>query len=412
MNAYYHWLNSLVNQNKSEYAAYPEINWLNPYQAEALTEQREKLLSGFHENALFGGTKPYYGSISPGCQRCGQGQWSCLFITGKCNAGCFYCPTPQNSDDTPTTQGLTFGSAKSYAQYIKHWGYTGVSFSGGEPLLFFERTLEYIREVKNINPAAYIWMYTNGILFTKEKARLLAEAGLNEIRFDIGATQYKLDKVALANGIIENVTIEIPAVPEEKDTLLTLLPAMAEHGVKYLNLHQLRLTPHNVKHIVKRGYTIIPAEKPLVLESELAALEILHNARKNAIPLGINYCSFHFKHRYQKAGFRKMAAKALIPDAEVTENGYVRNNAMDNIGYYQLAVTNTEAPSGNSKLYEKEGLKIWCDLHQVSEIPAIPGKTVTNNSLLYKTQFQLPPDDETDFKIWQMECIEQGFREY
>ena len=63
-------------------------------------------------------------------------------------------------------------------------------------------------------------MYTNGILADVSKFRKLAAAGLNEIRFDIGATTYGLDKVKLAKGILPNVTIEIPAVPEQRNNFV------------------------------------------------------------------------------------------------------------------------------------------------------------------------------------------------
>ncbi len=50
---------------------------------------------------------------------------------------------------------------------------------------------------------------------------------------------------------------------------------MIKAGVSNLNLHQLRLTKHNAEKLAKRNYTFIPAEQPIVLESELAALDIL-----------------------------------------------------------------------------------------------------------------------------------------
>ena len=77
-------------------------------------------------------------------------------------------------------------------------------------------------------------------------------------------------------------------------------------------------------YVLKRNYTLIPAERPLVLESELAALEIIEAAQQLQLPLGVNYCSFHFKHRFQKAGFRTRLARQLLPEATLTENGYLR----------------------------------------------------------------------------------------
>jgi pyruvate formate-lyase activating enzyme-like uncharacterized protein len=165
MNPYSVYLNNLVNKNKSNFAEYPNIKWLNPYQALEAHEKRDKLMSSLSEKLLFKETKPFHHQISEGCKLCGQGLWSCLFITNKCNASCFYCPSTQLKDEVPATQSLTFETAESYADYINFFGFKGVSFSGGEPLLFFDRTLHYLKIVRKMcSPDLYIWMYTNGIL--------------------------------------------------------------------------------------------------------------------------------------------------------------------------------------------------------------------------------------------------------
>ncbi len=290
MEAFDSYLNDLVNQNRNLFNSETNINWLHPYNSAHFQQRREELLKQLEENFLFKETKPYHKQISKGCMLCGLGTWSCLFITGKCNAGCFYCPAPQLSDETPETQGLKFDTAESYAEYIDFFKFKGVSFSGGEPLLFFDRTLQYLKQIrKKCSPSVYIWMYTNGILGDEQKFRKLAAAGIDEVRFDIGATGFKLDKLHAAKGIVPTISIEIPAIPEEKEKLKQLLPEMIKAGVSNLNLHQLRLTKHNAPKLLKRDYTYIPAERPIVLESELAALEIIQYAKQNHLDIGINY---------------------------------------------------------------------------------------------------------------------------
>ena len=191
MDSYSKYLNSLINRNKEIFSEFHDIKWLSGGQAEKAKRKRENLLNEIGDNFLFKETKPYFNQISKGCMICGQGKWSCLFITGKCNAGCFYCPAPQLQDEVPTSQNLNFETADAYAEYINFFKFKGVSFSGGEPLLFFDRTLEYLQKIREkCSPNIYTWMYTNGILADENKFKLLAEAGLDEIRFDIGATKY------------------------------------------------------------------------------------------------------------------------------------------------------------------------------------------------------------------------------
>ncbi|HPE77369.1 MAG TPA: radical SAM protein [Draconibacterium sp.] len=414
MESFINYRNSLVNKNRIEFSAYPNIKWLNEYQAVSAQKKREKLTEKLKNNWLFNETKPFHKQISKGCSLCGQGTWSCVFITGKCNAKCFYCPASQEEDCVPTSQNLHFETPESYAEYINYFKFKGVSFSGGEPLLFLDRTLQYLEQIrKDCSPEIYIWMYTNGILASEEKFRKLASAGLNEVRFDIGATHFSLEKIAFAKGIIPNITIEIPAVPEEKARLIQLLPEMIKAGVTNLNLHQLRLTKHNAPKLLKHNYTFIHAEQPVVLESELAALEILSYAFDNNLEIGINYCSFFFKNRFQKAGFRKQVANALAaPNEIITEKGFIRNYSDSSISYNAMVIFDKDKALINAN----ELQLIYKNYHFKSETalkPLIPDKELKNriDEFLIIDNNEIPKDEEL-FKIWQMEKIESGLREY
>ena len=137
MDPYNIYLNKLVNKNRLQFSEYSNLRWLNSYMATEAQEIKDKLAENPLQKWLFKKTKPYHQQISEGCKLCGEGFWSCLFITNKCNASCFYCPSPQLKDETPATQSLLFETAESYADYINHFGFRGVSFSGGEPLLVF-----------------------------------------------------------------------------------------------------------------------------------------------------------------------------------------------------------------------------------------------------------------------------------
>ncbi len=414
MEPFINYLNKLVNKNKTDFSAYPEITWLNISRAVEAQKKRDKLTGKLNKSWLFKETKPYYKQISDGCRKCGEGTWSCLFITGKCNANCFYCPAPQNTDGVPTSQNLQFETPEAYSEYINQFNFKGVSFSGGEPLLYFDRTLQYLGSIrKNCSPDIYIWMYTNGILADEDKFRRLAAAGLNEVRFDIGATNFKLNRIAFAKGIIPNITVEIPAVPEEKEKIKKLLPAMIDAGVTNLNLHQLRLTKHNAPKLVKRNYTYIHAEQPIVLESELAALEIVNHAKENKLEIGINYCSFFFKNRFQKAGFRNQVARALAGTGEfITEKGFVREYSGNEIGYKAIVISDKETPS-----VKTEELPLKFKTYQIKKETALDKIAFDEESkagideLLNSQPLEIPTD-ELLFKIWQMEYIEKGLREY
>ena len=413
METYYNWLNQLVNNNKSVFSEWTNLSWLNSYSAHDAQEKKVALLEKA-ENILFKGTKPYYKQISNGCKLCGLGQWSCLFITGKCNASCFYCPASQQEDHLPTTQNLSFADSSAFAEYVNHFRFKGVSFSGGEPLLQFGRTLDYLKQMRRkCNPDTYVWMYTNGILSETQKFRKLAAAGINEVRFDIGATGFRLDKIAAAKGIVPVISIEIPAVPEELERLKKLLPEMVKAGVSNLNLHQLRLTQHNVKQLSKRNYTYIHAEQPVVLESELAALELIAYAHDHSIDIGINYCSFHFKNRFQKAGFRNKVATALANDDDVlTQNGYIRRYSDKGIGYDSIRIFDVKPELIAVQEFQLKNKTYYYSRQAVMNTVEIDTAMKNKIDRLLEAEPIEIPDDPILFRIWQLEYIESGLREY
>ena len=319
----------LIEMNLAEYGkAGRDLNFITPRLSKNAELERTRILSDIALQVQweYKQTKPFLNDLSPGCRICGNGHWSCLFINGKCNCRCFYCPTPQNDIGVPTTNLLEFTKASDYSDYVRYFGFQGVSISGGEPLLTFEKTIDFIRTVRRNSPAhLHVWMYTNGTLLTHDHILRLKDAGLNEIRFDIGATNYDIEKLLIAVGHISCVTVEIPAIPEDMDRLSALIPLMTDVGVQYLNLHQLRLTPHNSPLLKNKKYTFLHGEKVTVLESELAVLSLFSRAIQNGWTLPINYCSFAYKHRFQQKAVRKRNAEFIIKSHEsLTENGFIR----------------------------------------------------------------------------------------
>ena len=319
----------LEEYNKKEYGErYQHLNWITPSGSDRAGRERDEILSTLSTAARFGykQTKLDCTSLSPGCETCGDGTWSCLFINGKCNCRCFYCPAQQDEIGVPTTNMLPFPNSADYLDYIDRFGFKGVSISGGEPLLTLNLTLEYIERIKKrFGERIYVWMYTNGTLITHDIILKLEQAGLDEIRFDIGAVRYQLEKARLAVGHFKHVTVEIPAIPEHFDIMQHKIREMHDSGIHFLNLHQLRLTPYNFSNLSQRKYTCLHGEKVTILESELTALSLINYAVENNISLPINYCSFVYKNRFQRAAARRRSASIIRkPYEDITEAGYIR----------------------------------------------------------------------------------------
>jgi pyruvate formate-lyase activating enzyme-like uncharacterized protein len=323
----------LVSANLAEFGDTADrLNWITPAAAKAAQTERGERLQAIGQglNLAFKATKPHMGPLSPGCRICGEGDWSCLFVNGKCNCRCFYCPSSQDEIGVPTTNRVSFSRPADYAAYVGHFGFRGISISGGEPLLTPALTLRFLQAVdRSEKRPSHLWIYTNGTLLTVDLVKQLRAAGLNEIRFDLSAVAYDLKKVRLAVGQIPIVTVEIPAIPEDFQRLTELLPRMKEIGVDHLNLHQLRLTPFNRDHLIERNYTFLHGEKVTVLESELTALALMQHVADQGIELPVNYCASVFQQRFQRAAARRKSARLMVkPHESITESGYIRSLAV------------------------------------------------------------------------------------
>jgi len=318
-----------VELNKKEYGEdYALLRWVTDEQALKADEERKRILSSLAGSVQFGfhGTKLDCRKLSPGCVLCGEGLWSCLFVNSLCNARCFYCPSEQTSKSEPITNGILFPNPQDYTDYIEKFQIKGASLSGGEPFLTFDRTILFLRKIKgHFGSKVYLWLYTNGMAANRDSLEALKEAGLDEIRFDLSASRYDLCKVSLAASILHTVTVEIPAIPEDFERLKSLVLELRDRGIRFLNLHQLRCTTHNLTHLARRGYTFLHGAKVAVLESELTALRLLEFATRHSIELPINYCSFAYKNRFQTMGHRRRLAPFVCkPFEEVTPVGAIR----------------------------------------------------------------------------------------
>ncbi|MDI6742492.1 MAG: 4Fe-4S cluster-binding domain-containing protein [Smithella sp.] len=310
--------------------AYQDMKWLSKEEAVKAGRERNELLRSVSGRVIkhFNESKISTGPLSPGCMTCGKGTWSCIFIGSLCTANCFYCPQDrkQKKDEPPNESGLIFYDPGDYVEYLEKFKFKGVSFSGGEPFLKFKEVLVFIKKIRErLGRGIYIWIYTNGDLVDEKKLKALNQAGLNEIRFDIAARKYSLKAVKMAIGIIDRVTVEIPAIPEDYEILKKCLPKMKAIGVAHLNLHQLNATQQCFRSFVDRGYTFLHQPNIAILESEMTALRIVKYVLDNNIGLSVNYCTPVYKHRFQKKAYRKRFQPYLRQKYEdLTESEFIR----------------------------------------------------------------------------------------
>ncbi len=437
MKPYITYLNNTVNKNTELLSKHQgSIKWVNNESSWAMETERNQLIESLKTkvNSSYKNSKLWYKSLSKGCELCAAGEWSCLFVNNICNATCNFCPTGQQSDEIPSSQGSTFYSPKEYADYINYFDFKGVSLSGGEPLLTLPKTIEFIEAIrKYCRPDIYLWMYSNGLLGSKSIFKHLKSLGLDEVRFNLVAGNFDLSVIEKASPYIKNITVEIPAVPEHYEKLVSILPQLVTMGVTNINLHQLRVTPHNVNKMICKGYTFVHGDPVTVAESELTALRLIEYAFENHIQIGINYCNYHYKNNFQKAGYRrKMASKFADVNQEVTEKGYVRTihglsgkkstaltlpNLIKKIDKYEdLKLDYSRFHFGDlmDETHEENKVEIKGKQYQLMEISVASNIEISSKLYLQALEFDTAKAFNLDemFKVFLYEKIEDGLPEY
>lgn len=309
--------------------AYYDMNWLSEREAYRENAWRKKKVAWLRSqlNSSFNNNKLHIGPLSPGCTLCGEGKWSCIFLTSRCPCACFFCPQKKYAvTPKPTADGISFSSSDDYAKFIEIFGYQGMSISGGDSLSDIGKATDYVGAIKKLlGKKIYTWAYTSGRTISEYKLKKLKQAGLDEIRFNIAAINYNTAPLKLATRWIDTVTVEIPAIPQDLHLVTSLLSKLKTIGVKHLNIHDLMTNQINYTAFVRRGYTFLHSPSIDVLESGNAALEILEYAVKNKILLPINYCSNLYRNRVQKTGSRRRwAMHGAHSYEEITEGGYIR----------------------------------------------------------------------------------------
>lgn len=316
-------------------------------------------------------SKRYCDNYSKGCQLCQQGKWICIFLTYLCNAKCNFCPAPFKQEDKIIS---AFGNTReSILSYLKNNDFSGISFSGGDCFLVFDRLLEWLTIFRKHHPESYYWAYTNGLAVDEHKLNQLAGAGLNEIRFNIAATNYNnnniLQKIKLATNIIQHVAVEIPSIPADCDKLLEVIPILEEMNVNYLNLHEYIIVPSDQnKGTVKTGTFTLNKQAKIDFDTQsLSNTEkIKQFCRKNSFNLKINNCSlekkdnqmFHrrlvmgnlYKKKYEKLTSDGLLKTYLLhPSLISTENLYRIINKEDNISSLEKYFTHPDLFNKNIK---------------------------------------------------------------
>lgn len=397
----------------SEFLKWASSIGVSEEQAEDANRKRTRLLDALDRlevRKAFRGSKLFSRELSPGCELCCEGSWSCVFLTKRCTANCFFCPSgSEPAGAFPRTNRISVPDLNSYTSFLEYFGFRGVSFSGGEPLLQLGETLTWIEKIKErLGEDVYIWLYTNGDLVAAENLKALRKAGLDEIRINIAARGYDLSPVVLAREFLNKVTVEIPVIPEDYCILRERLVDMDRLGVDYLNLHQLFANQNNFTHLKRSDYTFMPllGSSAPVFESEITALRLLESSLDSGVKLAINYCSSPYRSRADGLAHRGRAIDATGPDrCQRTEMGYLRRLSLEGSGEaIDLSSALSDEYSGEKKLVSYYERAIFSEVDPIEEffVPVKEVEIADQFSIRVKERLVFPPREISETELLEL----------
>ncbi len=190
-----------------------------------------------------------------GCRSCLLGTGlGAIRKTNKCNIECKFCYNYGELEDIPPIgEGMwEIGGTKFYEKDIElllsiHQKPTGIAYVYLEPFMEIEK---YYSVIKKFSEAGiHQHLYTNGTLATEETLKALGEAGLDEIRFNLGASNCSdkvIENIKTAKKYIKNVGIETPMTPELFEVFFKKKQAILDTKLDFINCAELHLNENNI----------------------------------------------------------------------------------------------------------------------------------------------------------------------
>lgn len=290
----------MIKQQEIIYATFAQIE-------AAIDDRNNRLMSEIKGLKTLENRTYFVGSenkFSKGCRSCLLGTGlSAIRKTNKCNLECKFCYNYGELDNiAPIGEGMwEIGGTKFYEKdmdllFSISKKPTGVSYVYLEPFMEIEKYYSIIKKFSDAGIHQHL--YTNGTLATEETLKALAEAGLDEIRFNLGASNCAdkvIENIRIAKKYIENVGIETPMTPEFFETFFKKKEAILNTKVDFINCAELHLNENNIynysdenMYISRQGY-ISPSW------SRELTLKFMKIADEENWDLAVHDCSNHTK---------------------------------------------------------------------------------------------------------------------
>ncbi len=276
----------MAKQQEIVYAVLSQIELSVEKRNNTLISEIEGLKT-LNDRTLFVGNESKF---SKGCKSClCKRGLNAIRRTNKCNLECPFCYNyGQIETQPPIGEGMwEIGETKYNINDIKllceiQGKPDGVSYVYLEP---FMEISEYYPIIKIFSElGVHQHMYTNGTLVNEENIKALSEAGLDELRFNLGATNCEksvINNIKLAKKYIPSVGIETPMTPDFYKEFFIKKQMILDTGIDFINCAELHLNENNISnymgenmYMCRHGYISPVWSRELTLQfMKIASLE-------------------------------------------------------------------------------------------------------------------------------------------
>ena len=265
-------------------------------------------------------------SLPKGCQYCVRGEKLVLFVTGLCPRKCYFCPLSDKKygqDIIYANERIISAGENAEAEILEEahsMRAKGAGITGGDPLMKLDRTVSYIKLLKEkFGVRFHIHLYTSLDLVTEESLKKLFEAGLDEIRFHPDLDNQKFwTRIDLAKKFSWDIGVEIPLVPNKEKEIQQLIDLIKDK-VKFLNMNELETADNEHSKLSELGFCTIDNMSYAIKDSLTMGLNLLEYAQKANPELEVNLCTAKLKDAVQLANRLKRQAKFAKKDFDVVD---------------------------------------------------------------------------------------------
>ena len=235
-----------------------------------------------------------------GCRGCLTGTGlTAIRKTNRCNIQCPFCYNYGELDcQEPIGEGLWEIGGGRYREedlpllFSLQGKPTGIAYVYLEPFMEIEKYYGIIRRFREAGVHQH--MYTNGINANEENLKALGEAGLDELRFNLGASSAAdrvIDAMAIAKKYIPRVGVETPMTREFFSALNSKKEKILATGIDFMNCAELHLNDNNLAnyagepmYFCRMGYL-----SPII--SRDLTLQVMKTAAEEKWPIAVHDCS-------------------------------------------------------------------------------------------------------------------------